>query len=314
MKVAVTSRSFSKNQFLRNELLNQYPDSYFNDQGLYFNSEELIDFLKPAQAAIIGLEHISEVILSKTPQLKIISKYGVGLDNIQFSALRKYNVCLGYTPGTNRRGVAELALQMMMTLLRKSYQSNLAMRKGSWTPQFGKNLTHKKIGILGLGNIGKELVKLLAPFECQIYCHDIKPDIGFIKDHGLHYVELNELFIQSDIVTIHIPLNKNTQLLVNNELLSLLSSEAILINTSRGGIVDEQVLIEKLKNGTIQAAGFDVFMKEPYLNDELLLLDHFYSTPHIGGSSVESVQAMGMAAIDGLSRAIPIITDEWPDL
>lgn len=311
MKVAVTSRSFSKNQILREKLLEKYPDSYFNEKGQNYNREELIEFLKPATAAIVGLEKVDHETLQALPQLKTISKYGVGLDNIDFSAMEKYSVHWSYTPGTNRLGVAELALQMMMVLIRRSYQANLFMREGSWSPQYGYNLSGKKIGILGLGHVGKELVKLLAPFECNISFHDIKPDLEFSKKHKLTLVTQEELFSGNDIVSIHIPLNKSNQLLINEKLLSLMPAHSILINTARGGLVDEKVLLEKLKGNKILAAGFDVFLKEPFTDLELLSMPNFYSTPHIGGSSVESVQAMGLAAINGLGCARPINDDDY---
>ena len=307
MKVAVTSRSFSKNSFLKEKLLAEYPDSYFNEKGLNFSKDELIAFLKPADAAIIALEKIDQTILKELPQLKTISKYGVGIDNIDFLALKEFNINWGYTSGTNRRGVAELALQMMMVLLRQSYQANLRMREGMWEPLFGNNLTHKKIGILGLGNVGKDLVKLLAPFDCDISCHEIAPDLDFIKDHKIKLLSLKNLFATNDIISIHIPFDKNNQKLVNNTLLSLMPNHSILINTARGGIVDEESLCDKLTTCQIKAAAFDVFAAEPYTNKKLLSLSNFYATPHIGGSSVESIQAMGLAAISGIATAKPVL-------
>lgn len=303
MKVAVTSKSFSKNLFLKEKLLETYPDSYFNDKGLSFNDDQLVEFLRPCDAAIVGLEKMTEKILSELPNLKIVSKYGVGLDNIFFDSLKKHNIRFGHTPGTNKRGVAELAHQMMLILIRKSFMANLCLRKGEWTPQFGNNLTNKKIGILGLGHVGKELVKLLAPYDCQITCCDIQPDLEFINQNRLSLVSIEELFTHNTVISIHVPLDESTQNLISSKLFGLMPAHSILINTSRGGIVDEAVLFDKLKNSKIAAAGFDVFSEEPCLNQELLTLNNFYATPHIGGSSLESVQAMGLAAISGLDNA-----------
>jgi phosphoglycerate dehydrogenase-like enzyme len=311
MKIAVTSKSFSKNTILRAQLLERFPDSYFNDEGVNFSVEALIEFLRPCDGAIIGLEPINDHILKNLPKLKVIGKYGVGLDKIDFSAMRTHDVSFGYTAGVNKRGVAELALQMMMVLIRKSYHANLQLRAGQWVPQFGNNLTHKKIGILGLGNVGQDLVKLLKPFECTIYCCDIKPDHEFIKKHDLKLVSLEEIFSLSDVVTIHIPFNKKNTKLVDERLLSLMQPHGILINTSRGGLVDEEALLQKLQSKKIQAAGFDVFLEEPCQKNALLNLENFYSTPHIGGSSVESVLAMGAAAINGLSHASKVSENDF---
>ncbi len=303
MKISVTSKSFSTNIFLKDKLLEVYPQSQFNDQGLSFNTESLIQFLKNSDAAIIGLEKINSHVLSSLPNLKIISKYGVGLDNINLSDLASHSVKIGYTPGTNKRGVAELALQMMLILIRQSYIANSSLRNGSWKPAFGNNLTGKKIGILGLGNIGKDLVTLLKPFNCQISCCDTNPDMSFIDQNSLELVAIEKLFSNNDIVTIHIPLNENNRFLVNRNLLDLMNPNAILINTARGALVDEETLKEKLLNHSLAAAGFDVFQNEPFKDNELINLPNFYATPHIGGSSIESVHAMGLAAIAGLSSA-----------
>ncbi len=303
MKIGVTSKSFSRNAVLREKLKERYQHVVFNDAGIIFNETSLIEFLKGCEKAIIGLEKLNDKVINSLPDLKVVSKYGVGLDNIDFNILSEREIFFGYTPGTNKRGVAELALQMMLLLIRKSYKSNLLIRKGEWIPQFGNNLTGKAVGILGLGNVGKDLVTLLKPFECKILCHDINPDFSFIKANQLEHLSLTDLFKKSQVISVHIPLNESTKGLVGKELLSLMNAESILINTSRGGIVDETNLFEILKNEKILAAGFDVFAEEPCKNMELLQLENFFSTPHIGGSSQESVLMMGMAAINGLDSA-----------
>ncbi len=303
MKIAITSKSFSKNPVLREKLLSHFPNSYFNDDGKKFSEHELIEFLKDADAAIIALEKINDHILAQLPNLKIISKYGVGTDNINFDSLKKFKIKWSYQSGTNKRGVAELALQMMLTLLRKSYQSNINLKDGDWSPHFGNNLTGKKIGILGLGNIGKELVLLLKAFQCQISCTEINPDFNFIKEHNLKLVSLNELFTENQIVSIHIPKNAANTKIVDQSLLASMGKSSILINTARGGIVDEEVLFQKLKQNSSFSAGFDVFEEEPFLKTDILNLANFYCTPHIGGSSIEGILAMGEAAISGLFHA-----------
>ncbi len=303
MKIAVTSKSFSKNSYLREKLIEIYPDSILNDEGVSFQPTTLVQFLKNADAAIIGLEKIDSNILSQLPNLKIISKYGVGLDNLTLPSLKEYNVKLGYTAGTNKQGVAELALQMMLILIRQSYTANLKLREGIWKPYFGNNLASKKVGILGLGNVGKELVHLLKPFNCEISCCELNPDQVFITQNKLRLVSIKELFATNDIVSIHIPLNDENKFLIDRNILNLMSAHSILINTSRGSIVDEVVLQELLENEKLAAAGFDVFAEEPINNSKLINLPNFFSTPHVGGSSIESVRAMGLAAINGLSSA-----------
>jgi len=301
IRVAVTSKSFSKNQLLRSRLLERYPNAKFNDSGLKFDDSSLIEFLSGCDRAIIALDKINNKVLSALPNLKIISKFGVGVDNINFQALKEKNILFGYRGGVNRRGVAELALQMMLVLIRKSFQSNCALRRGEWSPQVGNNLSEKTVGILGLGNVGKELVALLQPFNCKIIFNDIVMDPQFCEERGLVSVGLEDLFAKSDVVSIHVPLNSTTSGMVNKRLLELMKAGGILINTARGGLVDEDCLYPLLKNNRLGAAGFDVFATEPLVNKDLALLDNFFSTPHIGGSSQESILAMGLAAIEGLS-------------
>lgn len=301
LRVAVTSKSFSKNPILRERVLEIYPNAKFNDQGVNFDESSLIEFLTGCDRAIIALDKINRRVLEALPSLRAISKFGVGIDNIDFIALKERNILFGYRGGVNRRSVAELALQMMLVLIRKSFQSNCALRRGEWSPQFGNNLSGKVVGILGLGNIGKELVTLLQPFDCKILVNDIRVDKQFCQEKGLVAVELDELFSSSDIISIHVPLNNTTKGMVNRRLLDLIKPEGVLINTARGGIVDEESLYSLLKSNRIGAAGFDVFAREPLANSQLALLDNFFCTPHIGGSSKESILAMGFAAIEGLS-------------
>jgi D-3-phosphoglycerate dehydrogenase len=254
----------------------------------------------------VGLERVTQSLLRALPELRVISKYGVGVDNIDFNAMADHKVLFGYSPGVNKRGVAELALQMMLILLRRSYQANLSLRGGKWVPLFGNNLSEKTVGILGLGHVGKDLVTLLKPFGCRVLCHDIRPDRAFMDHHGLTHVGLVDLFAQSEIVSIHVPLNRSTRNMVNEDLLKRLRENAILINTARGGIVDESVLYQRLVDQKLFAAASDVFEVEPCQKTELLNLPSFFGTPHIGGSSTESVLKMGEAAITGLESARPV--------
>ncbi len=304
MKVAVTSKSFSKSSDLRSALIKEFPLSYFNDQELNFQSQdELVEFLGEADCAIVGLEKVNENLLAQLPRLKVISKYGVGTDNIDFDAIKKFQIRWGYSPGTNKTGVAELALQMMLVLIRKSFSNNLKMRDKKWSVDKGLNLSGKKVGILGLGHVGKELVKLLRPFECQVSCCDLSPDLEFIKQHNINLVDARSLFLDNLIVSIHIPYSASNHLFVGEELLGLISESGVLINTARGGLVDEFFLKEKILKHPNFFYGSDVFMNEPHPDWDLVTHPQVFSTSHIGGSSLESIWAMGMSAIQNIHNA-----------
>jgi phosphoglycerate dehydrogenase-like enzyme len=301
-KVAVCSRSFSKNPVLRAELLERYQQVTFNDEGLQLNGDSLVAFLSGHQKAIIALEEINEEVLSQLPELKVISKYGVGMDKIDFDAMSEYGKRFGWTGGVNRRSVSELVIAFAISLLRLVPQSHKEVVDGVWRQQVGKLLTGRSIGIVGCGFVGKDLVELLKPFACTIYVNDIKDYAEFYSEHELRPVSLDELLKKSDIVTLHVPLDDSTRGLLSKEKLALMQPDSILINTARGGLVDEGALRNMLETGALAAAGFDVFQIEPPEDSQLLELPNFLVTQHIGGSASEAILAMGRAAIDGLEH------------
>ncbi|MDC0229397.1 phosphoglycerate dehydrogenase [Deltaproteobacteria bacterium] len=302
IRVAVTSKSFSKNSILRNELLSKYGNTTFNDKGLNLQGDQIVEFLKGHQMAITALDKIDERTLSQLPDLEVISKYGVGLDMIDMQAMKKYNVKLGWTGGVNSRSVSELVVSFAIALLRHVPISHREVLSGVWRQNIGENLTGKKVGIIGCGFVGKDLVKLLQPFECQIFVNDIRRYDDFYKDYNIKAVEKEELLAKSDVVTLHVPLNDSTIKMLTAERLSIMKTTAILINTARGGLLDEVYLKNMLLNHKLGGAALDVFAIEPPEDKELLELPNFIVTPHIGGSANEAILAMGRAAINGLEE------------
>lgn len=298
--IAVCSRSFSKNPKLRAELQSKYKNVKFNDDGIELKGNTLIHFLNGYDKAIVALEKIDEQILKNLPNLKVISKYGVGLDMIDIGSLNKYRIKLGWEGGVNKRSVAELALAFALTMIRKLPECNNSIKSGMFNQIIGEQLTGKAFGIIGCGNVGKELINLLKPFQLTLYVYDKINYEQFYLQNNIQFVTLEKLLSKSDIVSLHIPLDDSTKNIINKQKLSLLKENAILINTARGGLVDEQELKNLLLNNKIKAAAFDVFYSEPSVDTDLLQLPNFYGTPHIGGSTIESILAMGRSAINGL--------------
>ncbi len=298
--VAVCSRSFSRNKILRTELLLKYENVKFNDKGISLEGSELIKFLSGYDKAIIALEKIDNSILSKLPDLKVISKYGVGLNNIDMNSLRKYKIRIGWKGGVNKRSVSELVLGFSINMLRQLNICNDFVKSGNFNQHIGRQLTGKTFGIIGCGNIGKDLVKLLQPFDAKLLVNDIINFDSFFKKYNVEYVKLSKLLTDSDIISLHVPLDNSTKNLLNKKNLSLLKKDAILINTARGGLIDENFLKDLLIKKKISGAAFDVYSIEPPKDYELLKLSNFFGTPHIGGSSIEAILAMGRSAIDGL--------------
>lgn len=301
--IAITSRSFSKHPILRNEVLKRYPDATFNDKGLSLKGDTLIEFLQGHEMAITALEVIDESILSRLPDLKVIGKYGVGLDMIDLNAMKSRGLKLGWSGGINKRSVSELVVSFAINLLHRASFANNEVKKGKWYQVKGRQLSNCTIGIIGCGHIGKDLVKLLKPFNCKIIVHDILDFKDFYLNHNIKPVGLEELLAKSDVVTLHLPLDDSTKNIINSERLQLIKPDAVLINLARGGLVDETALKEMLVNKKLAGAALDVFEVEPPKNQDFSLMENVIVTPHIGGSTEEAILAMGMAAINSLNSA-----------
>ena len=296
--VAVTSRSFSKNEKLIKELQSKYKKIKLNDMGLSLSGESLVSFCKDADKVIVGLERFDSVILDNLPNLKVVSKYGVGLNNINLQELKKREIKLGFTPGVNKRPVAELSLSHILTSLRGTHSSIQKIKNGIWSQERGNELYKKTVGILGFGNIGSLLNDLIKPFDCNILVYEINE----IDQTDINQTDLSEIAKKADIISIHLPLTRETNSLINDKFFGLCKKDIKIINTSRGGIINEEHL-EKFLSGNENAfATLDVFEEEPAFNSPLLNLPNFFATSHLGSMTEEGVISMGLAAIKGLDQ------------
>lgn len=301
-KVAVCSRSFSRHPILRAELLARYANVTFNDAGGSMVGDELVNFLRNHDKAITALERIDDAVLARLPQLKVIGKYGVGLDMIDMAAMRRYGKRLGWRGGVNRRSVSEMVISFAIAMLRHFPAAQREVLAGTWRQHVGGLLSGRTVGIVGCGFVGKDLVELLQPWGCTILANDILNFPDFYARYGVTPLGLEELLQRSDVVTLHVPLDETTRNLISADRLLLMKPGSILINAARGGLVDEAALKIMLLEKRLAAAAFDVFAVEPPQDLELLALSNFFVTPHIGGSAEEAILAMGRAAIDGLDN------------
>ena len=302
-RVVVASRSFSRHPVLRAELLERYPDTTFNDAGESLSGERLIEYLRGHDKAVIALERIDGSVPDALPDLKVIAKYGVGFDSIDLHALIARGVQLGWTGGVNRRSVAELVIAFAITMLRHVPAANAEVKDGTWRQLVGHQLSDCTVGIVGCGHVGKELASMLrAGFGCEVLAHDTEDFTDFYAEHGIIAADLETLLATSDVVSLHLPLDGTTKNIINARRLGAMKPGAVLINTARGGLVDESELKAALQDGTLAGAAFDVFANEPPEDEELLALPNFLATPHIGGSASEAIVAMGRAAIRGLDE------------
>lgn len=301
-RIAVCSRSFSRNPVLRQELTDRYEDVAFNDDGLKLDREVLVEFLAGRHKAIIGLERIDGDLLERLPDLEVVSKYGVGTDMLDLSEMRRRGVRLGWSGGVNSRAVAELVVATTIALLRDLPALSRGVLAGEWNQTMGRQLSGRTVGIIGWGSVGRDLASLLRGFGCRILATDLRDVADDCRAVGAEPSGLDDLLANSDVVTLHIPLTIETSALIDAARLSLMRPDAVLVNAARGGLVDEEALWEALSSGRLAAAACDVFAIEPPTGSPLLDLPNFLATPHIGGSTEEAYLAMGRAAIAGLDE------------
>ena len=302
MKIVVTPPAFYKSEALKSKLSSLFPNTVYNQNTDYLSEAELLNFLKDADAAIIGRDPVTQDTLEALPQLKMISKYGVGLDNLDLNAIKQRGVELALTQGINKRSVAELTLSFMIGLCHNIFISAERMKRGEWIREGGQNLSGKTIGIIGCGNVGKEVIKILKPFGCKILINDIEDRSKFCLKQGAIESSFKLLIKESDIVSLHVPLTNLTRDMINQNVLEDMKANAFLVNTSRGPVVNQSHLHRALVSKEISGAALDVFCSEPPDDIEFLQLPQLMVTPHIGGNSIEAVEAMGQGAIDNLLK------------
>jgi D-3-phosphoglycerate dehydrogenase len=307
--VAVASRSFSRDARLRDELRRRYSRVRFNETGHTLVGAALVEFLGGHSKAITGLEALDERLFHAVPELRVVSKYGVGLDMIDVDAARRHGVRVWWTPGVNRQAVAELTVCLMIALCRRVVPLALDVREARWHQPIGRQLSSAAVGILGCGHVGQQVARLCRAFGAAVLAHDIRTYDAFYRETGVRPVTMDVLLAESDILTVHVPLDASTRGMIGPRELARMKASAFLLNTARGGIVDEAALKQALVDAQLAGAACDVFAEEPPTDRGLLALPTFLATPHIGGSTQESVLAMGRAAIaglDGLDGAIDL--------
>lgn len=301
MKLLITSPAFNNPNM---ESLIHYAREHadevqINPYGRTLTVDELRQIWDGADAIIAGLEPYTPEVLKDAPEsLKAICRFGVGYDSVDLDAARKRGIAVTNTPGTNSDAVADLAIGLMIAIARHIPQGDRSVRDGSWKRYTGLSMQGKKLGILGLGAIGKDVARRAKGFSMDIYAYDPYFDEAFAAEYGVKRAEQEEIFSQCDYITLHLPVLPETVGIVNKENLARMKPTAYLINAARGPLVDEEALYEALKSGSIMGAALDVYSSEPLKDSPLFELDNVVFTPHIGGTTLEASRAMGKLAID----------------
>lgn len=300
--LAVCPTSIVGNPMLLRRVLAKYPNAKLWKGAKPPREDELIEFLKGHDAAIVGVhEPITDRVLTAVPELRIIGKMAAGCESIDFDALKKHGVRFGYTFGVNKLSVAELTISFMISGLRMVHEQNLAMRNGERPGmRSGGLLTGRVVGLHGCGNVGKEVVRLLQPYNCTVLACDVKDYTEFYRETGVKPVGMEELLERSEVLSLHLPKTKVTRGLYSRDVISRIRPGAVLVNTCRGEIVDEDALLASLEAGKLRAACFDVFAIEPAICDGLINHPRMLATPHIGAGADEIRIMMADAALRGL--------------
>lgn len=304
MKILISSASFGKiNQEPMTILEKAGFEPLLNPYGRKLEPGEFAVLIKDSVGLIAGTEKITVELLEKAPMLKVISRYGVGMDNIDLEAAKKLGIIVRSTPEAPSQAVAELALSLMLNISRRVSEADRSLRNNNWTQLMGRLITGKNLGILGLGRIGKKLAAMVQPFGMKIFAYEPYPDNDFVSRNKISLLPLNEVLSQCDLISLHLPLSDDTFHMIGKKELSLMKKDAVIINTSRGGLIDESALIEALKNGTIGGAAIDTFEKEPYIG-ELTNFENVLLTCHMGSSAIETRRQMELETVNNLINAL----------
>ena len=302
VKVLVSTSSFGQVDPTPIERLEEHGIAYrLNPSGRKLDPRETIDLLQDMDGLIAGTERLDRGILSGAPKLRVISRCGIGLDNVDMEAAADLGIQVYNTPEAPVDAVAELALAGILDLLRHVSQADRAIREGGWPRPMGRLLQGKTVGIIGLGRIGKALCLLLRPFGVSILANDAVQDDAFARTHSVSHVTLEELLGASDVVTLHLPYTQEAHHLVDRGRLAQMKPGSILVNCSRGGLVDEEALYELLKDGRLGGAHLDTFEEEPY-KGPLTGLPNVLLTSHMGSYAAECRAMMELEAVENLLR------------
>lgn len=295
IKVLITTSSFNAAGF------SDKIDVVYNPYGRRLKESEILKLIKDIQPSgmIAGVEPITRRVLSAATNLAVISRCGAGLDSIDLEAAEELGISVINTPDAPKEAVAELALGMILTVLRNITVLDRNIRKGNWKGPKGILLESKTVGIIGCGRIGSRLAELLTPFRCRLVGHD--PALA--SHEYIEMVGLDELIEMSDIISLHIPLTDYTRNIMSRDRIGKMKKGAVLINTARGGLVDEEALFDALSGGNLHGAALDCFCQEPYVGN-LKELDNIVLMPHMGSSTYKTREDMEKRAVENLMSVL----------
>jgi D-3-phosphoglycerate dehydrogenase len=302
-KVLITTVPFGDKNRLPIEQLEAAGIEYLiNPIGRKLKEDELAEMVTDFDVLIAGTEPITDKVMSRASRLKLISRVGIGLDSVDLLAAEQREIQVSYTPDAPAPAVAELAIGLMLTSLRSIHVANLQMHRGEWHRHFGRRIPEVTIGIIGAGRIGGRVLNLLAGFgNPRILANDSYPKLKGPFELELKWVSKEQIYSEADVISLHVPLTVQTKNMIRRKQLQQMKPDAVIINTSRGGIVNEHDLAEVLNAGHLSGAAVDVFEQEPYTGI-LAQIDRCLLTSHMGSMSVDCRTRMEIEATEEAVR------------
>jgi D-3-phosphoglycerate dehydrogenase len=306
MKILVTPTSMQEGKKSKaiDQLKNFTTDLVYNPYGRPLTEDELIPLLKDCDGYIAGLDEVTEKVLFQCKKLKVVSRYGAGVDRVDLAAAKANKIVVTNTPGVNADAVAELAFGLVLNLARKILFLNQKTRAGEWVRSTGIELKGKTIGILGLGAIGRNLARYAQGFSMNVIAYDPFINEAYAKDNNITVATFEQVIENSDVVSLHLPLTAETRHLIDRDTITRMKRGVLLINTSRGGIIDEDAAYEALSDGRLGGLGLDAFEVEPPTGSPLFELDNVVVTPHTGAHTKEATENMADLAVENLINVL----------
>jgi D-3-phosphoglycerate dehydrogenase len=306
-KILIGSRSFGKFTPKGLKMLEDNNCEVIqNSFGHALSEKELLDIASEVDAIITGMDQLSEKVINSLKKLKVISKHGVGIDNINIKAANSKNIIVTSIPAgiEECNAVADFTFALMLSIARKICEADNNTKKEGWVKFIGSEVYGKTIGVIGGGSIGKAVIVRAKGFGMDILVYDVKKDKKIVDEFDARYVDLKYLLNNSDYVTIHVPLNKSTNGLIKKRELGFMKKNSYLINTARGGIVNEKDLYEALKAEKIAGAALDVFCKEPPGKNPLLELKNLITTSHMAAYTQSSLENLDLISAENVVKVL----------
>ena len=307
-KVLITTVPFADRNRLPLEQLESAGIQYLiNPLGRRLKEAELAELISDFDVLIAGTEPITEVVMSRASKLQLISRVGIGLDNVDLLAAERRGVRVSYTPDAPAPAVAELTIALMLSLLRSVHVANLQLHRGQWQRHVGRRIAEVTLGIIGVGRIGARVLRRIPAFGTpRVLVNDIVPNLPLDPGLKLEWVAKEDIYRQADLISVHVPLTLHTKGMIGREQLLMMKPDALLINCSRGGIVNEQDLAAVMMSGHLAGAAIDVFEHEPYTG-ELSKIERCLLTAHMGSMSADCRARMEIGATE---EAVRFLTGE----